>query len=176
VAAVFPAVAVLARGVSNVMLPKSLMYGAMFACGFLVLAGLHHAGNRCPAARFLALACASASADEKGAKDKPALSGVWLQDGEEMQIEFVGKDIVKFLPHGGNDCIIVCQYTVGKKGLVKAKITELEGNSKKELEKILPVGLEFSFRWTVKDDTGTLEEVKGEVEKSHLEGKYHQKK
>src|SRR5262249_33646302 len=160
----FPAVAVVARGVSNDMLPKSLMYGAMFACGFLVLAGLHHAGNCCPGARILALACASAAADdEKDAKDKPALSGVWLQDGEEMQIEFVGKDKVKFLPHGGNDCIIVCKYTVNKKELVKAKVIELKGNAKEELEKVVPVGLEFSFRWTVKDDTGTLEEVKGEV-------------
>lgn len=159
------------------MLSKMFMYGVVFTCGFLALAGLHHSGSRCPAARILALACASAAADDaQDDKDKPALSGVWLQNKGEMKIEFAGKDKLKFLPHGGNDCIIVCQYTVDKKGLVKAKITELESNAKEELEKILSVGLEFSFRWTVKDDTGTLEEVKGEVEKSHLEGKYRQKK
>ena len=175
-AAVSPAVAVLARGVSNVMLPKMLMCGAVFACGFLALAGPHH-GNGCAGTRILALACASASADDK---DKPTLSGVWVQNGRDVKIDFTSKDVIKLFPHGENKgCIIVCQYTVEKKGLIKAKITELEGEAKEKLEKILPIGLEFSFRWTVKDNTGTLEEVKGEkVEacKSHLEGKYGQKK
>lgn len=141
------------------MFLKTLNCGAVLACG------------------VLALACASASADDK---DKPGPSGVWVQNEGETKVEFADKDVMKIFPHGENKVIIiVCQYTAGKKGLVKAKITQLEGEFKEKVEKILPVGLEFSFKWTVKDDAGTLEEVTGEkVEtlKSRLEGKYDQKK
>jgi hypothetical protein len=161
-AAVGPKVAVLARRVSNVMLPKTLLCGAVFACG------------------LLALACRPASAnDKKGDADKAALSGVWVQDGGEMKIEFADKGVMKLLPHGDSKVVVIqCQYTVEDKGLVKAKITELGGEARDKVEKVAPVGLEFSFKWTVKDGTGTIEEVKGEMVeavKSHLEGKYSQK-
>jgi hypothetical protein len=162
------------------MLLKALMCGAVLGCGLLALVGVHHPGKACPGARLLALVCASSADAEKNNKDRATLSGVWVQDGGEMKIEFPGKDVMKLFPHGENKAaIIVCRYTVAKKGLVKVTITELEGKAKQKLEKVLPVGLEFSFRWTVQDSSGTLDEVKGEkVEplKSHLEGKYRRQK
>jgi hypothetical protein len=90
--------------------------------------------------------------------------------------------VVKISPHGDSNVIaVICEYTVDKEGLVKAKITDFEGKDKlKEMVKeMLPVGTEFSFKWKVKDDTAKLDDLKGDkVEhlKSHLEGEYGQKK
>jgi hypothetical protein len=65
--------------------------------------------------------------------------------------------------------------------VVKAKVTGYEGKeqAKKMIMEKLPVGTEFSFKWTVKKDAATLAEVKGEkaeVFKSHFEGNYEVKK
>jgi RNA polymerase sigma factor (sigma-70 family) len=113
-------------------------------------------------------------------KDKP-LSGVWVKKEGEMKLEFADKKVLKVSPHGKDDVIlIVCEFTQEKEGLVKVKITELEGNgeAKKKLGMLLPVGTEFSFKWKVKDDAATLEELKGtEIEKfkSMLEGDFEKK-
>jgi hypothetical protein len=125
------------------------------------------------------LASLSASADDK--KDKPALSGTWALKGGEAKIEFADKNVVKFAPHGDSKVIaVICEYTVDKEGLVKAKVTDFEGKdeAKEKVKELLPVGTEFSFKWKVKDDTATLDDLKGdkvELLKSHLEGKYSQK-
>jgi len=96
-----------------------------------------------------------------------------------MKIEFSDKDVMKIVPHGEKKVIVVvCEYTVDKQGLVKAKIKELEGEAKDKAKDHLPVGLEFSFKWQVKDDAATLDDVKGDnVDplKAHLEGKYEKK-
>lgn len=111
-------------------------------------------------------------------KDKPALSGVWKLQGGEPKIEFADKETLKISPHGDSDVIvIVCKYTVEKEGRIKGKITELQGKEevKQKAKEILPVGLEFSFKWTVKKDSATLDDMKGDnVDplKGHLEGKY----
>jgi hypothetical protein len=164
------------------MFLKTLSCGAVLACGLLVVAGLHLPGNGCPGARMLGHACASAPADDKkDDKDKPALSGSWVKKEGELKIEFADKDIMKVAPHGNDEAFVVlCTYTV-EKGEVKAKVTGFEGKEEaKEMAKErLPVGSEFSFKWEVKGDTGTLDDLKGdkaEVLKSHLEGKYDQKK
>jgi len=84
--------------------------------------------------------------------------------------------------HGDNKVIVVvCEYTVQKDHLVKAKITDFEGTdeAKKMVKELVPLGTEFSFHWKVKNDTAKLEDLKGDkVEhmKSHLEGEYNQKK
>lgn len=147
------------------MLLKTRKYVAVLACGALALAGL----------------LASAE-DKKADKDKPALSGVWVQTGGELKIEFEGKDVMKIFPHGENKVIvIICSYTIDKEGLVKAKVTDFDGTdeAKEKVKEKVPVGLEFSFKWKVKDDTATLDDLKGDkvdVLKSHMEGKYDQKK
>jgi hypothetical protein len=159
---------------------------AALACGVLVLAGLHLHGDGCPGARVLALlgvdvcCTTTTSAEEKkDDKDKPALSGTWALKGAELKIEFADKNVMKVFPHGKAEVLaILCSYSVGKDGLVKAKITELEGEAKDKAKDHVPVGLEFNFKWKVKDDTAKLEDVKGEntdVFKSHMEGEYEKK-
>jgi hypothetical protein len=130
----------------------------------------------------LAGLCAALPADEKkDDKDKPGLSGVWVQKSGELKIEFSGKDVMKVYPHGDNEVIVVvCKYTVYKDGVVKAKVTELGGkeDAKKQAAQQVPPGLEFSFKWKVKDDAATLADVTGEKAdalKSHLEGDYKKK-
>jgi len=49
-----------------------------------------------------------------------------------------------------------------KDGLVKAKITELQGRAKEKVKEAAPVGLEFTFKWQAKDDSATLDDLKGE--------------
>lgn len=131
----------------------------------------------------LTLAGVTASGGDKGAKGKPAPSGVWVMQGGEMKLDFTAKDVMKVYPHGENEVIVlVCKVSVGKEGQVRAKLTEFEGKdkAKKMAEKSIPLGLEFSFRWRVKDGTATLDEVAGkdvpDLLKSHLEGKYEMKK
>lgn len=125
------------------------------------------------------LALAGLSATAGGKRDSPTLAGVWMQTGGEVKMEFADKDVLRIFPHGDSDVIVViCKYTVDKKGRVKATIAELDGKLKDKAKDVLPVGLEFSFQWQVKDDTATLDDMKGEkVErlKSHLEGKYDKK-
>ena len=61
---------------------------------------------------------------------------------------------------------------------MKAKISELQGSAKDMAKDKIPVGLEFTFKWTAKDGNAELAEVKGEntdIFKSHLEGKYEKK-
>jgi hypothetical protein len=160
---------------------------AALACGGLVLVGwhLHGAGGpACPGARLLALlgvdvCCTTTTSAEDKKDDKPALSGTWALKGGELKIEFADKNVMKVFPHGKAEVLaILCSYSVGKDGLVKAKITELEGEAKDKAKDHVPVGLEFNFKWKAKDDTAKLEDVKGEntdVFKSHMEGEYEKK-
>jgi hypothetical protein len=145
------------------MLPKTLKYGVVLACGVLVLASLSASGD-----------------DKKG--DKPALSGTWGKKDAELKIEFAGKDVMKIVPHGDSDVLaIVCDYTVEKEGRVKVKVTGFEGKeeAKKKVQEHLPVGFKFTFKWTVNGDAARLDDLTGddvELLKSHLEGGFEQKK
>ncbi len=128
---------------------------------------------------FLTLISVAALADDKK-DEKPALTGTWGLAGGQVKIEFADKEVMKIFPHGDSDsAVVVCSYTVGKDAIVKAKITALEGKAKEKLEQILPVGLEFNFKWAAKDADAILDDLKGEkvpdVMKSHLEGKYEKK-
>jgi hypothetical protein len=124
----------------------------------------------------------SVSADEKKDKGKSDLSGTWVMKEGEMKIEFSDKKALKILPHGDSDTIVLsCDYTLEKDGVVKVKITGFEGKdeAKEAVKNILPVGSQFSFKWTVKDDTAKLDDIKGDQAdhiKSHMEGEYRQKK
>jgi RNA polymerase sigma factor (sigma-70 family) len=120
----------------------------------------------------------TATLDEKD--EKPALTGKWLKKDAEPILQFE-KDSFRFSPHGANEVIVlICEYTRDN-DVVKAKVTGYEGKeqAKKMIMEKLPVGTEFSFKWTVKKDAATLAEVKGEkaeVFKSHFEGNYEVKK
>lgn len=120
----------------------------------------------------------SASADEK--RKSPA--GTWGKKEGQAKIDFPEKEIMKIAPHGNDEVIVItCKYSVDKDGVIKAKVTGLEGKDeiKEKAKNIMPVGLEFSFKWTVDDHNATLDELKGEnldSFKSHLEGGYELKK
>jgi hypothetical protein len=139
------------------MLRKSLACVALLTCAALLIA-----------------------ADDKK-DDKPALSGVWAMKQAEMKLKFADKNTLKISPHGKDEVILlVCEYSVDKNGMVKAKITDYAGrdDAKQKLKEALPQGLEFTFNWKVKGDAATLDGVKGEhtdLLKSHLEGEYEKK-
>jgi hypothetical protein len=145
------------------MEPKTLKYPVVLACGLLALASL-----------------AATAGETKG--DRPALSGTWGKKDGELKIAFADKGVLKIAPHGDSALIaVVCDYTVAKGGLVKARVTGFEGKeeAKKHVAEKLPVGTEFSFKWKVKKDTAKLADLKcAKVEqlKSHLEGEYDRKK
>ncbi len=140
------------------MLQRSHTYAVVLACGIVTLASL------------------TASAD-----DKKALTGTWAKKDAEVKIEFVDKETLKIAPHGDAAIFsIECSYTIDKDGIVKAKITGIEGKEevKKKAKGSLPVGFKFSFKWKVKDGTAKLEEVEGkdtERFKTHLEGDFEKK-
>ncbi len=120
----------------------------------------------------------SVGADDK----KAALSGEWVRKEGELKIEFVGEGVMKVFPHGAdNKLAIVFDYTVEKDKRVKVKVTDIEGDEK-QIEKVkehVPVGFELNFKWTVKDKTATLGEIKGKDEDlghwKTLEGEYEKK-
>jgi len=145
------------------MLQRNEKYAAVLASALLLLASWGAPGE-----------------DRKEDKDKPSLSGTWTRQEGGAKIEFSGKDVMKIYPHGDNKVIVVvCEYSLKKDGLVKAKITELQGRAKEKVKEAAPVGLEFSFKWQAKDDSATLDDLKGEnteALKAHVEGKYDQKK
>jgi peroxiredoxin len=122
----------------------------------------------------------AATADDKKV-DRPALSGTWGKKDGALKIEFTGKGVLKIAPHGDSAVIaIVCDYTVEKEGLVKAKVTgsEGKGEAKKHVQERLPVGTKFSFKWMVKADTARLDGLTGdkvEVLKHLLIGDFEQK-
>ena len=123
----------------------------------------------------------SEPADDKKEKDKPALSGTWERKEGELKLEFADKSVLKISPHGKDDLILIlCEYTTEKDGLVKVKVTGFEGKAeaKEKVKELIPVGTECSFKWTVKGDTATLEDLKGEKFepfKSLLEGEFAKK-
>jgi RNA polymerase sigma factor (sigma-70 family) len=120
-------------------------------------------------------------ADADAKDDKAALSGVWAGKGTDpaLTIEFADKGVMKIsASHGEKGLVLTCKYTTEKDGLVKVKIADVEEKGLEAKDK-LPVGLEFSFKWKVKENTATLDDVKGDkVEhlKAHLEGDYDLKK
>jgi hypothetical protein len=142
---------------------KTSQLAALFVCGVMLLAGM------------------SAAGDKKDAKDRPEVSGTWARKGAQLEIEFASKDMLRIHPHGAKfPFAVVCNYTINKDGLLKAKITELEAKDevKAKVKDILPPGLEFRFTWKARADQAVLDDVQGkntDVLKSHLEGEYEKK-
>ncbi len=115
-------------------------------------------------------------------KKKVSLSGAWQRKDADVKLDFGKKGVLKIYPHGEKEEIVLsCEYSVGKDGRVKAKVTGLEAKKevKEKLEEHVPVGTAFSFRWKVKGAAATLSDLKGDKAdhlKSHLEGDYTEKK
>ncbi|HEY2785346.1 MAG TPA: hypothetical protein VGJ05_10250 [Fimbriiglobus sp.] len=120
-------------------------------------------------------------ADDKKPGKAP-FEGSWTKKDGDLRLEFTGKDGLKIYPHGDKEMIaVVCEYTVGKDGVVKAKVTALEAKEdfKAKLKEVVPVGFKFQFKYVVTKDTAKLEDVTGEKTEtiqSFLEGEYEAKK
>src|SRR5438105_8961362 len=122
--------------------------------------------KRTPFQLGITLACAivvaiGLAARAEDTKDK-RLSGNWSKKEGQLKMEFSDKDVVKFYPHGDKaEFVIVCKYSIDKDGLLKAKITDLDGKAelKEKAKSRLPVGFEFQFNWKINGDTATLANV-----------------
>jgi hypothetical protein len=140
-----------------------------FVTHVLLHLGIGHAGGE-----------AVDPADDKK-DDKPALAGVWVKKEGEMKLDFTAKDALTITPHGENKVVVLrCEAARDKDGVVKAKIADIEGKEEavKMIKDKLPIGTEFSFKWTVTKEAATLEDLKGEkieVFKSLLEGEFEKK-
>lgn len=126
---------------------------------------------------FLGLLLAvPAAAEDK--KDAPAAvpSGTWSREssGAEITFAFSGKDAVTVTAAvGENGLEMKGTFAVDKKGVVKVTITEAKelGNFPTKP----PKGFEFAFKWAVKGDVATLDDLTGdkiEDAKSIVEGEY----
>jgi RNA polymerase sigma factor (sigma-70 family) len=115
--------------------------------------------------------------EQKKPADAPA--GTWAREGGEQTIEFGDKNTMKISAHKG-DLIIACEFT-REKELLKASITGIEGKEelREKAKEKLPIGFKFEFKWKVKGDLATLDDLKGEnteLLRAHLEGDYKAKK
>jgi hypothetical protein len=125
----------------------------------------------------LVLVAGPAAADDK---DKPALSGTWTREanGLDLKFEFAKEMTFKVSASAGdNGVVVTCKYALDKDGTVKATITKVE--EKGMFQSKPPEGLEFSFKWKVKGNTASLDDLKGkdlEEAKPILEGEYQKKK
>jgi len=131
----------------------------------------------------LALIARPGKADDgKGEGEKTALSGVWSKKDSEVALEFDPEGDLTIYPHGEKFGFEVGgSYTVTKEGVVKVKVTRLDGRADvvEKAKELVPVGLEFRFRWKGKGEAATLDDVEGkdiEPLKGHLEGEYASKK
>jgi hypothetical protein len=161
------------QAVSNLeeprIMPRSILsHGALLVCAALALV-LTLAGRPAPAA------------DGKDEKEKPTLSGTWERTdaGSSLALKF-RKDELSIFPHGDDEFQIDCSYTVTTKGVVKVKITGLDGPPKtvEKAKDAIPVGKEFTFTWKVDGEKAKLDAVEGkevDVFKTHLEGEYARK-
>ena len=131
---------------------------------------------------IFALASRASSADDaKDDKDKPSLSGSWEKKDAEPKLKFTKEGELTIYPHGDNlNLQIECTYTVTKGGLVKAKVKSLGGEEDvvEKAKNVVPVGMEFEFKWKVDGEAATLDEVDGKDAdhvKARLEGDYAKK-
>jgi hypothetical protein len=146
-------------------MPRSILgRGALLVCAALALA-----------------ARPAPAADAKDEQAKPTLSGSWERTdaGSSLALKF-REDALSIFPHGGDEFQIDCSYTVTKKGVVKVKITGLDGPPKtvEKAKDHIPVGKEFTFTWKVDGEKARLDAVEGEdvdAFKTHLEGEYAKK-
>jgi hypothetical protein len=170
-----PTVELLGEGVSNIMVRKThnrVVGVAVLAYGILALASGSDGIRAAPG-------------DKKDSKEQSTQSAEWVRKEGELKIAFDGKGALKIAPHGdGKKLAIVCDYTVEVGQRIKVKVAVIEGSMEKAVAKVkekIPVGLEFSFKWAVKDDTAKFDDIKGEGDvvehlKNHLEGDYEKKK
>ena len=150
-----------------IMRRNTLWFGTLLVCGIFAQAARP--------------SLADGGKDDKDNKDKPSLSGSWEKKDSEPKLKFTTEGELTIYPHGDSLNIqIECSYTVTKEGLVKAKVKSHGGDEKvvEQVKNVVPVGMEFKFKWKVDGEAATLGDVEGEDAdpvKSRLEGDYAKK-
>ena len=115
------------------------------------------------------------------ADDKPTLSGSWGKKDSEPTLEFKQESGLTIYPHGDDNAIqIECSYKLSKDGIVKVKVKDINAPEKvlEQVKQVVPIGLEFEFKWKVDGEKATLEEMEGkDIDhiKMRLEGEYAKK-
>ena len=115
------------------------------------------------------------------ADDKPTLSGSWGKKDSEPTLEFKEEGDLTIYPHGDGKAIqIECSYKLSKDGVVKVKVKDIGAPEKvlEQIKQVVPIGLEFEFRWKVDGEKATLEEMEGkDIEhiKMRFEGEYEKR-
>ena len=143
---------------------NALWFGTLLVCGILARPLAH---PRRTARRTI--------------KSKPSLSGSWEKKDAEPKLKFTTEGELTIYPHGDNlNLQIECTYTVTKEGLVKAKVKSVDGDEEvvEKVKNVVPVGMEFEFKWKVDGEAATLDEVDGKDAdhvKARLEGDYTKK-
>jgi hypothetical protein len=150
------------------IMPRNMLwFGTLLVCGIFVLAARPSS--------------ADGAKDDKDDKDKTSLSGSWEKKDAEPKLKFTTEGELTIYPHGDSANIqIKCSYTVTKEGLVKAKVKSLDGAEDviEKVKNVVPVGMEFKFKWKVEGEAATLNDVEGEdadAVKTRLEGDYAKK-
>jgi hypothetical protein len=147
-----------------IMPRNTLCFGTLLVCGIFALA-----------------ARPSSTDGAKDDKEKTSLSGSWEKKDAEPKLKFTTEGELTIYPHGDSLNIqIECSYTVTKEGLVKAKVKSHGGDEKvvEQVKNVVPVGMEFKFKWKVDGEAATLGDVEGEDAdhvKARLEGDYAKK-
>ncbi len=130
-----------------------------------------------PALALLVFTGSTNIADDK--KDETSPTGTWTREsnGLDLKLEFVDKSVLKFSAGAGENSVTITANYTFEKGVVKAKVTNVA--MKGDFPAKPPKGLEFSFAWKIKGDTGSLDDLKGdgiEEAKPALEGEYQKEK
>jgi hypothetical protein len=118
------------------------------------------------------------TADDKKADDKVPFAGTWVKeaDGFEIKLTFKKKNEMQMsVMNGVNGIVSTVEYTLGKDGAIKGKITKVE--EKGEFPAKPPKGFEFTCKVTVKDKKAKLEDFKCDIEGASMimEGEYEKK-
>jgi hypothetical protein len=124
----------------------------------------------------IVLVVAAGSVAQDGKDKKAGPTGVWTREagGIDLKFDFTGgKSPFKASVFKGDDGFTAtCKYEI-KDGVVKAHITAVE--DKGNFPNPPPIGSEFSFKWTPKDNTAELSDLMGdntEGVKPLVEGEY----
>jgi hypothetical protein len=142
---------------------------------------LRHVLSRRTLLSLAALVLAGSRVQAGDKDDKPTLSGSWGMKDSEPTLKFTPEGGLTIYPHGDDNAILIeCSYTLSKEGLVRAKVKNIDAPEKviEQVKNLVPIGLEFEFRWKADGDKAKLEGVEGkDVEhiKDRLEGDYAKK-
>lgn len=131
-------------------------------------------------ATLLAIGLTTIGSAAPNKDEAPKLKGIWTRDADGIEVSFHFESAEKCkvtVMAGDNGIVATCKYSVGKDGVISAKITDVK--EKGSFPAKPAVGLEFKCKFTIDGKTAKLtdfEAEKAEGAKDVLEGEYKPKK